>query len=379
MSSVDGAHDIVVVGAGAIGCTVAWELARRGLSVTVVDRGPPGHGATGVAGGMLSPLAEARQNGAFLDLAMASFDRYAEFVEALRDATGIDVGYQEAAKLLVARSDVEVAALEETRSWQVEAGFAVDWLDGDAARRLEPGLTPKVRAGLLIARDGQVESRRLGAALWSAAAGAGARFHIGDPVVEIRADRDGRIAGVVLASGELLSTRTVVLAAGSWSSNLKGLPRPLPVAPVRGQIVEVQTVPPLLGRVVASGGCYLIPRRDGRLLIGATEERVGHRDEVTVGAIHALLTAGLDLLPALADAPVIATWSGFRPGTPDGLPVLGPDADMPGLHYATGHYRNGILLAPITGLLVAESVTGATPTLPLAPFGVERFGERVLR
>jgi glycine oxidase len=247
----------------------------------------------------------------------------------------------------------------------------VEWLEGDEARRLEPALSPEVRAGLFSVREHQVDSARLTRAAWLAAARAGVHFHTGE-VVGITTAR-GRVRGVTLVGGEELVADRVVVAAGCWSAQLTGLPRPLPVAPVRGQIVVLESCPPLLTRMVGTSRCYLVPRSDGRLVIGATMEAAGFESRTTGAGVHRLLGAALAAVPELAEAEVVELRAGLRPGTPDELPILGSDPMLEGLYHATGHFRNGILLAPITALLLAEAITAAETSIPLAPFAPERF------
>lgn len=383
------APDVVIIGAGIIGLATAWELARRGVAVTVVERGTPGQAATWAAGGMLAPLAEARRPGPLLELSLAALERYAAFAEAVRDASGIDVEYTGGGKLVVAMSEAEEAKLREQCEWQRASGFAVELMDGDEAHRREPALSLAVRAALFLPLDCQVENRRLAQALWLATARAGVEFRLGVGAAGVRtssaadAGRRGRgarrsprarVLGVVLADGELIAAERVIVAAGSWSGQLDGLPRDLPVEPVRGQMLAVETIPPVLRRVVLTPGCYLIPRA-GRVIVGATMERVGFRSYPTPAGVHSLLDAAVQAVPALAQAPLLEVWAGLRPGTPDDLPILGPDPAADGLFYATGHFRNGVLLAPVTADILADLVTGETPELELAAFGPERFDE----
>jgi glycine oxidase len=370
--------DVVILGGGVIGCATAWELARRGLSVVVVERDTPGLGATSAAAGMLSPLSESEEAGPFLELALSSLDRYPSFVAALFEETGIDVEYRQRGKLEVAFDEAGEARLRATYGWRREAGFVVDWLDADEARRMEPALSPRARAGLFNARDHQVDNRRLGRAAWLAAERAGARFLTGTPALAIRSAA-GRVRGVALANGEVVTAPRVVLALGSWSGGLDGLPRPLPVFPVRGEIIALEAAPSPLTRVVSTGRCYLVSRAEGRVLVGATAERAGFQSRATAGGVQKLLAAAIEAVPALAGAPIAELWGGLRPGTPDTLPILGPDPEVEGLVYATGHYRNGILLAPITAQLVMAAVVGERPALSLAPFAVDRFDVKVAR
>lgn len=379
-----GRTDVVIIGGGIIGCGVAWTLARRGVGVTVVERDQPGGQASWAAAGMLSPLGETESPGPFFDLAMASFQRFGAFVRAVEEAAGFEVEYRESGKLCVALDEAGAAELAARHEWQRGAGHDVELLDGEEARRLEPELSPAVMAGLHIPRDRHVDNRRLGRALWVAAARAGARFVLGDAVQGIRLEGSGsgaaeaggarhRVRGVSLASGARIEAPCAVLAAGCWSGRISLAGRALPVSPVGGQMVALETVPPVLSRVIQATGCYLVPRSDGRVLVGATMERRGFAARPTAGGVHALLGAALRAIPRLASAPVVEQWAGLRPGTPDGLPILGPDPDVAGLIHATGHFRNGILLAPITAELIADVVTGAAPALALEPFRADRF------
>lgn len=366
--------EVVVVGGGIIGLASALALAGRGLEVTVIERDVPGRGAAWAAGGMLSPLAETRQPGPFLDLALASADRYAAFAAGVSEAAGLDVEYEAGGKLQVALNGRQAEELIEQHRWQVEAGHAVALLERDDALTLEPALSPETRIALLIPEEHRVDSRRLGRALWLACVRAGVRFHVGAAAVELRSSGGTRVEGVALDDGGVVPAGWVVVAAGSWSGGLGGLPRPLPIRPVRGQMAAIDAGPLASERVLLSpGGCYLVPRADGRVVVGSTMESAGFRAIATAGGVGALLTAAVDLVPALAGAPVSEVWAGLRPGTPDGLPVLGPDPDLEGLVYATGHLRNGVLLAPITGEIVASLVTGTTPPLPVEAFAPERF------
>lgn len=365
--------DAVVIGGGAIGCASAWELARRGLRVVVVERDTPGRQASWAAAGMLSVLAEGERPEALFALARASRERYPAFVRALREATGADVEHRALGTLRVALSDDAAETLRRDVERQWAAGIEAEWLDRAAARRLEPSLVGTVRAAVLTDADGHVDNRRLGRALWAAAAAAGVGFRLGVPAARVLGAAGGRAAGVELASGERIEAGVVVVAAGSWSGQLGGLPRALPVRPMRGQMLAVEAVPPLLRRIVMSGKCYLIPAADGRVLVGATVEQAGFDCCVTPAGLRELLNAAIAAIPSLADTPIVETWAGLRPGTPDDLPILGPDPDVAGLVYATGHFRNGILLTPITAELVGDLVTGQDPAVPLEPFSPARF------
>lgn len=371
--------DVVVIGAGVIGCAIARELARRGRDVLVIERDSPGRRATWAAAGMLSPLSEAGGGGPLLDLGDASLERYASFSHALRDETGIDVEYRMHGKLYVSAGDHD-ADVQRLAGDPAAARFDVSLLDGDGARQLEPALGPAITAALRIGRDHRVNNRLLAQALLAASTSAGVRFRTATPVSSVMV-KDGAATGVRLMSGDRITARHVVLAAGAWSGMVEGLPRPLPVRPVKGQMFAVdsrnraaeRTMDHLLNHVIYAAGCYIIPREDGRLLVGATVEDAGFRKGPTPRGIATLVHEAIRLVPSIDDMPLVETWAGFRPGTPDGLPVLGRDGLVDGLFHATGHFRNGILLAPITAEIIADLVTGGEPVIDLAAFDPHRF------
>lgn len=367
------ARDVVIVGGGIIGCALALALVRRGLAVTVIEPGSPAGEATWAAGGMLSPLGEARDTGPFLALASASLDRYAAWVGELEERSSLPVGYRTAGKLEVALDDEGAQRLRDEFRWRRDAGADVTWLEGREARREEPALSDTVRAAVLISRDHSVDNRALGRAAWVAASRAGARFRLGERAAAVSAEA-GRASGVTLSGGDRLAAAHVVVAAGCWSGGLGGLPTPLPVFPIRGQMAAVEAVPPPLRRVVmVPGRVYLVPRASGAVVIGSTMERVGFRKETTLEGVRGLLDAAVRLVPSLDGARFTSAWAGLRPATPDGLPVLGEDPNLPGLFYATGHFRNGVLLAPVTADLLEAAIAADEPPLPLEPFSVGRF------
>lgn len=374
--------DVVVIGAGVIGCAVARELARRGRSVVVLERDSPGRRATWAAAGMLSPLGEAREGGPLLELADASLRGYASFAAALREESGVDVEYRTSGKLHITlgNSDDE---LRDLASSPAAERFEARFLDGADARALEPALSERVSSAVLVGRDHRVNNRLLAQALLAGCMAAGVVFRTASPVASITT-RHHTATGVRLASGETVEADHVVLAAGAWSSQLQGLPETLPVRPIKGQMFAVDALGRTtegraaapVQRVIYSERCYIIPRDDGRLLVGATVEDVGFRKGATPRGIAELMLAAIEVLPVLADMPLVETWAGFRPMTPDGLPLLGRDPALRGLVYATGHYRNGILLAPVTAACIADVVTDRRSTIDLEPFGIERFRGR---
>jgi glycine oxidase len=365
--------DVLIVGGGVIGCAIARRAARDGLSVVVLERGTPGMEASWAAAGMLSPLAEADGPGPFLDLLLAAREMFPAHTAALREETGADVAYADAGTLVVALREADEAELRERWTWQSAAGLPVERMTADEAREAEPALSAEVRMALRFPGDHQVDSRALGAALWSAAGRAGAEFRLGVHAVRLLREGD-RATGIECAGGERVRAGAVVLAGGAWAGRLDGLPRPLPVEPVHGQLLALETVPPLFRHVVDSPRCYLVPRASGRVIAGATVERTGDRKAVTPWGLRRLIDGAVEIAPALEHAPLAEAWSGLRPGTPDGFPILGADPDVPNLVYAAGHFRNGILLAPLTGERVGALLARGEWCADVAPFGIERFG-----
>ncbi|MEW1721336.1 glycine oxidase ThiO [Streptomyces sp. NPDC093109] len=374
--------DVLVIGGGIIGLVTAWRAAQRGLRTAVADP-DPGGGAARVAAGMLAAVTELHHGEqTLLGLNLASAERYPAFVAELEDASGQDTGYRACGTLAVALDTDDRAELRELHALQLRSGLTAEWLTGRECRRLEPMLAPGVRGGLRVDGDHQIDPRRLATALLTACERAGVVFH------RARAERLSvareRATGAVLADGRALAAGQVVLAAGSLSGRLPGVPdnaRP-PVRPVKGQVLRL-TVPrpyaPFLSRtvraVVRGSHVYLVPRENGELVVGATSEELGWDTTVTAGGVYGLLRDAHELVPGLTELPLTETRAGLRPGTPDNAPLLGPTA-LPGLHLATGHYRNGVLLTPVTGDAMGELLaTGALPAVA-RPFAPLRFATR---
>lgn len=376
-------RDVIVVGGGIIGCSIAWRLAERGARVTLFEPASPGGATTRASAGMLSPLGEAESvdapgaegRRAFRELAAASFERWPAYVEAVQAASGMDVGYATDGKLHVAVAEAELPHLDALAA--AGDAFGAERLDACAARTLEPALSDGVAGALLVRRDHRVDNRKLADAVHAAAERAGV-IRRDERVVEVAHGPGGAAPGggvtVRAGDGATLSAAWLVLAAGPWSGGIGGLPEALPVRPVRGQMFSVAAAPPgpRLTRVVETSECYLVPRGE-LLLVGATVDEAGWRLGPTPAAIGALARAAIRVVPEIADATLTETWAGFRPGTPDDLPILGADPDAPAVLYATGHYRNGILLAPITADAIADLVSGGHPTTDLTPFSIARF------
>jgi glycine oxidase len=364
--------DVVVVGAGVQGSSVALRLAQAGRSVVVLERAVPGAEASSAAGGILSPGVEAVEPGPFYALCRASLERYPAFAREVEALSGMAIALRFLGTLEVALDDDHAKVLAARAEKLLAHGLPVEVLDDAAARRLEPALSGEARGALLFPDEGSLDPRLLARAAYVAASRAGARFLTGQ-VRRIVVD-GGRARGVEHESGRIEADQ-VVLAAGSWSLQVEGhgLP-PGAVRPVRGQIAVLDTRPPLLSRVVFSGHGYVVPRPDGRILCGSTMEEVGYEKAVTPAGLKHVFEVAIGIAPALERAPVVETWSNFRPASPDGEPILGRGT-VDGLLYATGHSRNGILLAPITADAIAAEVLGRTPPVDLAPFSPARLAQ----
>ncbi|MFJ5528517.1 glycine oxidase ThiO [Streptomyces sp. NPDC093261] len=376
--------DVLVVGGGIIGLVTAWRAAQRGLATTVVDPAPGG-GAAQVAAGMLAAVTELHYGEqTLLALNLESARRYPDFAAELTEATGRDLGYRRCGTLAVALDADDRAHLRDLHALQQRSGLASEWLSGRECRRLEPMLAPGVRGGLKVDGDHQIDPRRLVAALVTACERAGVAFHRSwaERLTVVRE----RAAGVRTADGTDLPAEQVVLAAGSLSGQLAGVPDEVlpPVRPVKGQVVRL-TVPkryaPFLNRtvraVVRGGHVYLVPRENGELVVGATSEELGWDTTVTAGGVYELLRDAHELVPGITELPLTETRAGLRPGSPDNAPLLGP-TELDGLLLATGHYRNGVLLTPVTGDVMAHVLTTGDLPDEARPFTPRRFAATAL-
>lgn len=365
--------DVVVIGGGVIGLTVARALAQRGVhDVVLIERGRPGKEASWAAGGILAPQMEADETDDFFRFACASRDRYEEFAAALQEESGIDVELDTTGTLYLGFTSKEETELRRRFEWQQSAGLSVEWLEAETARRLEPCISTKTRCALLFPKDVQVENRKLVEALTIANQKAGVRLVNDCEARALRIERD-RVCAVETSQG-VVSTPIAVLAAGAWTSFIEPANQSLPavkVEPVRGQMLCFEAQ--IATHVIFSSRGYLVPRRGGRLLAGSTDEAAGFDKKVTTEGVSAIRSMASEIAPALEHLPVIDSWAGLRPRVDDHLPVIGPCEGYEGLFYATGHYRNGILLAPMTGELIADAIVkGETPSWAES-FSPDRF------
>ena len=368
---------MAVVGGGVIGLSVAWRAAQRGLSVVVLERGEPGAGTSRVAAGMLAPVCEASlTEQALLGLGLLSAQLFPAFAAELEAAAGEDSGFLACGTLAVARDRDEAEALEREFEVRRGLGLGVERLRPSEARALAPSLAPALRLALLAQADHAVDPRRLTAALVLAARGAGAELRSGAEVVSL-AMGGGAVSGVRLHDGELVEASQVVIAAGVWAGSIQGVPDALrvPLHPVKGQILRLHDPagPGLLTKVLRMGAGYIVPRGDGRYVLGATMEERGFDTTVTAGAVHELLRDAGELLPGISELVIDEISAGLRPSTPDNAPAIGP-ASLPGLHWAVGHHRGGILLAPVTAELVVTGLAGEALPEYAAEFVPERWG-----
>jgi len=375
MASIKGSADVVIIGGGVIGLSVARALAQRGVrEVWLLERSYVGSEASSAAGGMLLPQVEADGHDDFFALACRSRDLYPSLAVELRDETGIDIELDTTGTLYLALNEHDYEDIEQRYHWQTTVGLAVELLTSAAARELEPCISEATFGALRFPNDIQVENRRLITALANSVNALGVKVFTETTVEKLVIERH-RITGVQTSRGNVYC-QTVVVAAGAWSSFLlQSVPNPA-VTPVRGQMVCLESKPQLTKHVIFSPRGYLVPRQDGRLLAGSTSENAGFARRVTAGGIATILRQALEISPVVKDLPIIDTWAGLRPRAADGLPVLGPCGEIDGLFYATGHYRNGILLAPLTAELISEAIVARATSPLLAPFSPDRFSSQ---
>mgnify|MGYP006280344659 CR=1 FL=1 len=361
-------REVAIIGAGVIGLGIGWQLARRGYPVTVFERDEPGSGASNAAAGMLAPLAELEfEETALFRLGMASLESYPEFIEALESETGQSVDHRDDGTLVVAVDRDDAEAVDHIQKYREQLDLDVERLSAEEARELEEGLAPSIHSAVLCHSDSQIDPRRLVDALTAAFENAGGTLVTGKRVVEVETS-DG-VRALRTADGERHETDLAVVCAGAWVNELEGLPSSVvpPIRPVRGQMIATTLgEPPLCRHVLrvpdpSQLDVYLVPKSDGRLLIGATSEERGFDPHLTAGGVFELLRGAWKALPGIYDQDILEMWTGFRPVTLDNEPVLGP-TDVDGLWLAVGHGRAGILLAPVTARSIADAIeTGQIP------------------
>jgi glycine oxidase len=367
---------VAIIGGGVIGLSIGWRLAQAGCPVEIFERGEAGRAASWAAAGMLAAGVETEPG----ELALHALNRASQlawpaFAAELEAASGQSVELRQEGTLVVALNRDDVAQLRYTYDFQRAQGIALDWLTGAQARQREPFLHPNLAAAVYCAGDHQVENRKLVRALRLAFLAAGGVLHEHTPVAAIETT-GAKITGLRVGEGHV-SADIVVLAAGAWSGEIAGLPPPArpPIRPIKGQMLALRmdAAAPLLRHVVWTPRVYLVPRCDGRLIVGATTEERGFDDNLTAGGVFALLEGAWRTLPSVEELPIDEMWVGFRPGSRDDAPVLGAGAAIDGLVYATGHHRNGILLTPVTSDAIATYIlTGAVAPV-IEPFGLARF------
>jgi glycine oxidase len=368
---------VVIIGGGIIGLSIGWQLLRRGLEVTIFERGDAGKEASWVAGGLLAPQAEVGfEDETFLRAAMESLRRYPEFLSELYDDTGESIALDRRGTMIVAADRDDTERIRRLYEFRSHLGLSVEWLQGSEAREREPLLSPRVVAAISLPDDTQVNNRRLIVALRDAFVKRGGNLREQTPVASIRIHED-RAAAVVTQEGDTRA-RHVVLAAGCWSGQIEGIPdsmRP-PVRPIKGQIISLrQSDEQTFASVIRSTEVYVVPKDDGRLIVGATQEDKGFDKTPTAGEIMRMLERAWEAVPSIYDLSIESIDVGLRPGSRDHMPVIGasPIAD---LSYATGHFRHGILLAPLTAYAMSDLIVDGSVTECVAPFAPSRFVPR---
>ncbi len=373
-SETKSGYDAIFVGAGVIGLASAWRTAERGASVCVLERDRPAAGASGVAAGMLAPVGEASWGEErLLALNFASLRRWPDFAEQLEGEGGLETGFSRCGALHVALDRDEAEELRRRYELHRGLGLESEWLPGRECRRLEPGLATAVRGGAHAPGEASVDPRKVVAALLAALDRRGAAVRSGAEV--IAAERRGGTWRVETANGDAVEGSNLVLAAGCWSGQARWLAEAVPpVRPVKGEILTLrgQADEPVCERIVVGERVYLVPRADGRLIVGATVEERGFDTTVTAGGVHELLREAYRVIPEIAELELAEAVAGLRPGSPDNAPLIGR-GDVDGLLIAAGHFRNGVLQAPVTADSIAALITGEPTPVDLEPFSPQRF------
>ena len=359
--------DVIIVGGGIIGASIAYHLSRKGISCFVLDKGEVGQEASQAAAGILGAMMETDAPGPLVELCLAGQKRFPLLAETLLEETGIDIEYVASGLIGVARTELEQQALVRKCQWAQNLGQSVEWQSTSELRALEPLLSEELLGGIYIPNDHQVNNAKLTQAFHIGAALYGTRFFENNPVLRL-ITHGNRVTGVVAGDGEYTADQ-VILAAGSWSEQLiSSLGLSLRVYPVKGQCFSAQLRTKVLHRSVFAEKCYLIPKSDGTIIVGATQEEVGFNKETTVEGIRSLYDIALSMVPDMKEAGFVRTWAGFRPGNPNIKPILGPINEWQNLILATGHFRKGILLSAITGEIITSIVTGEDSPIDWSPF-----------
>lgn len=365
--------EIVVIGAGIAGFSAALALWEREAAVTLVEGSRPGAGATGASAGMLPAQYEAGQPDEKFRLCLESRMRYPEFAAKLEDLSGRSLDIRWDGMLVANLTPEEHEEAMATVRWQRELGLQAELVSPTQARELEPSVAPEVASYLWFPDEGQLDTQSLGEVIVGAASRTEIRLIVGNAAAKVLS-RAGRVTGVAMADGRTLQADRVIVAAGAWSANLAGLPRPIPVRPVRGQILRFAPGVVDTNRIVAShAGRYVVPRQDGAVLAGSTMEEVGFDRSITDEGFHAIRASVSELVPELADKIPAERWAGLRPLSADSYPIIGTDPDLDGLLYATGYGRDGILLSPLAGAIVADLAVSGASQHDWRPFAPDRF------
>lgn len=375
-SGTSSESDVIIIGGGIIGCSIALRLAQARLKVQVLDRGEPGAEATSAAAGMIAPQGEISDPDEFFELCASSRDLYPRFVAEIEELSGVGTGYRRDGTLLVAAGDEEGAVLEKIFAAQTAKGLPIEMLSGDAVRGRVSGLSPNIVCGLFVAGDHWVDNEKLAQGLVEACRRLGVQFSSGSGVTKINT-RDGRVESVEAdsnsgAAQSRFSAGHYVMSAGCWSRELvSALGISLPIEPCHGQMIEFEA-PQALPVVVRSGHHYIVPRSGHRILAGTTAEYIGFKKQVTAEGLRSIIEGIVRFAPLLRDLRFRRTWAGLRPDTPDHLPVLG-HGELENLVFATGHFRNGILLAPVTGQLISEIILTGSASRSIEAYRPSRF------
>lgn len=365
--------DVLIIGGGITGCAIAYYLRQSNGDVTVLDQGEIGAQASRAAAGLLAPLGSLSGPGPLADLLLASWAVFPTLVPELENITGLAVGYHQTGALRIVRNPKNIANLRKRMAAWQPLGLTMHWLSGSEAHQREPLLAPDTSAAIYAPQEGQIKAPLLTSAFAQAATHRGAKLHSHQQVLSIQ-HTGNKVISVCTAQGETVACNHLILANGAWANTLgRFLQVELPVTPQRGQILSLQQPSTPLQHIIFGEALYLAPKQDNTIIVGATKEEVGFDTSITVGGVSWLLNSALHLIPSLASCPINQIWTGFRPKTPDNLPILGKAPGWDNVTVAVGHGSVGIMLSPITGKTIAELlVTGEVPEI-IKPFSAERF------